>query len=55
MTEEKKNPFEDKLAQATILKNQGNNFFKDRFYDLARNKYQEALQLLEPSTFYGAT
>lgn len=43
------------MNKAAELKVEGNGFFKEHDFDQARNKYQEALKLLEPSTFYGAT
>ncbi len=47
--------FENKINQAAELKKEGNAFFKLGNYDEASKKYQSALQLLEPSSFYGAT
>ena len=47
--------FQSMLDKAAVLKQQGNELFKSRDYDLARIKYQEALRILEPNSFYGAT
>lgn len=47
--------FEERTNQAIELKNNGNAFFKQKNYVEAVKQYSNALKLLDPNYFYGAT
>lgn len=48
------NLFEERLNQSVEMKNEGNEFFKQKNYVEAIRKYSDALKQLEPNHFYGA-
>ena len=47
--------FEAKIQEAMVLKQQGNGYFKELMYEFSRSKYQQALVMLHPNQFNGAT